>query len=105
MKYRSTAEGLERERWLMLSHAGGYAGKPDVEALRQLAERVEGLLESEHKEWNEQQQKMLEALVKTQAFVQAHIDETNKRAATAAAARGAAPVADVEHAPPPPPPA
>lgn len=89
IKYRSTAEGLKRERWLLLSHAGEYAGKSDDEALRQMAEKVEGLLEAEHREWGEGQQKMLEALVKTQAFVQAHIDETNKRAAEAAAAAGA----------------
>ena len=46
-------------------------------------------LEAEHREWGGGQQKMLEALVKTQAFVQAHIDETNKRAAEAAAGAGA----------------
>jgi hypothetical protein len=88
VKYRSTAEGLKRERWLMLSHAGDYAGKPDEEALRQLAERVEALLEAEHREWSGEQQKMLEAMAKTHALAQASIDETNKRVADAAAAAG-----------------
>ena len=88
IKYRSTAEGLKRERWLMLSHAGDYAGKSDEDALRQLAERVEGLLQAEQREWSAEQQKMLEALAKTQAVAQASIDETNKRIADAAAAAG-----------------
>jgi hypothetical protein len=88
VKYRSTAEGLKRERWLMLSHAGDYAGKPDEEALRQLAERVEALLEAEHREWSGEQQKMLETMAKTQALAQASIDETNKLVADATAAAG-----------------
>jgi hypothetical protein len=98
VKYRSTAEGLKRERWLMLSRAGDYAGKPDDEALRQLAERVEGLLESEQREWSADQQKMLEALARTQALAQASLDETNKRVADAVAATAALKAGD---APPP----
>jgi len=85
VKYRSTAEGLKRERWLLLSRAGDYAGKTDDEAMRQLAERVEGLLEAEQREWSSDQQKMLEAVAKTQALAQASLDETNKRVADAAA--------------------
>lgn len=89
VKYRGTAEGLKRERWLMLSRAGDYAGKSDDDALRQLAERVENLLDAEQKDWIGWQQQALEALAKTQAFAQAHIDETNRRAADASAAASA----------------
>lgn len=80
VKYRSTAEGLNRERWLLLARAGDYAGKPDDDALRQMAERVEGLLEAERKEWTSAQNKMQEDLAKTQEWVQAQLDETARRA-------------------------
>lgn len=86
LKYRSTAEGLKRERWLLLAHAGGYAGKSDEEALRQLAEKVESLLEAENREWSGEQKNVLETLAKMQALVQASLHETRKRAADAAAA-------------------
>ena len=86
VKYRSTAEALNRERWLMLSGAGEYAAKPDEEALRQMAERVEAILEVERKEWSTQQSQSLEQLAKTQAYVQAHQDETARRAAGGAPA-------------------
>jgi Protein of unknown function (DUF4231) len=69
VKYRSTAEGLKRERWLLLSQAGDYKGKTDHEALSLLAERVEALIETEHREWTEQQKKALEALADAQAWV------------------------------------
>jgi hypothetical protein len=90
VKYRSTAEGLNRERWLLLARAGDYAGKPDDEALRQLAERVEAILDTERQEWATRQSQVLEHLAKTQAFVQAHQDETARRAAATAPGVGSA---------------
>ncbi len=81
VKYRSTTEGLNRERWLLLSRAGDYAGKSDDDALRQLAERVESILEAERNEWTAKQTQMLDQLAKSQAYAQAHQDETARRAA------------------------
>lgn len=86
VKYRSTAESLKRERWLLLSMAGDYRGKPEAEALSLLAERVEALIEAEHREWTEQQKKALEALADTKAWVAAQ----QARKAQAAAEDGAA---------------
>ena len=96
VKYRSTAESLKRERWLLLAHAGDYKGKGNDEALSLLAERVESLIEAEHREWTEQQKKALEALADTKAWVQRQQDKMQRRkdageaaAAAAAAAAGA----------------
>lgn len=51
--YRSTAEALKHERYLFLAHAGPYIGD---DRLRQLAERLEGLISQEHAKWTESQQ-------------------------------------------------
>lgn len=83
IKYRSTAEGLNRERWLLLSKAGDYADKDADAAMRQLAERVENLLEAERKDWTAAQSQALAQLANTQGFVQAQQDEVNRRALAA----------------------
>ncbi|HKX42238.1 MAG TPA: DUF4231 domain-containing protein [Burkholderiaceae bacterium] len=75
VKYRGTAESLKRERWLLLAHAGEYKGLGDEEALRLLAERVEVLLDVEHREWTEEQKQALMQLSKTREWVQAQQDE------------------------------
>lgn len=81
LKYRATAEDLTRERWLLLAQAGDYADQQPDQAMRKLAARVETILDTERKAWSEKQQEMLGALAKTQSFVQAHLDETSRRAA------------------------
>jgi hypothetical protein len=85
VKYRGTAESLKRERWLLLSHAGDYKGLGDDDALRLLAERVEVLLEVEHRDWTEEQKQALMHLGKTQEWVQARRDEGVKAARQAPA--------------------
>lgn len=46
--YRSTAEALKHERYLYLALGGPYGGD---DPLRQLAERLEGLISQEHAKW------------------------------------------------------
>lgn len=48
--YRSPAEALKHERYLLLAEAGPYAGS---DRMRVLAERVEGLVSQEHARWTE----------------------------------------------------
>lgn len=69
VKYRGTAESLKRERWLLLSHAGEYRDLNDADALRLLAERVEVLLEVEHREWTQEQKQALEQLADQQQWL------------------------------------
>ena len=52
--YRSTAERLKHEKFLLLSQAGPYAAAERPEAL--LAERVEGLVSQEHAAWTSHQE-------------------------------------------------
>ena len=65
VKYRGTAESLKRERWLLLARAGEYAGLADDAALRRLAERVEAVLDVEHREWIDEQKQALARLKNT----------------------------------------
>jgi hypothetical protein len=69
IKYRAIAESLKRERWLLLSRAGDYKGLSDDDAMRLLAERVEVLLEVEHREWTQEQRQALAQLANTQEWV------------------------------------
>jgi hypothetical protein len=50
IRYRSTAEGLKREKYLFLSRAGPYT-HPDREQV--LAERIEDQLSRENADWTE----------------------------------------------------
>jgi len=47
--YRSTCEALKHEKYLFLKRAGDYAQTPNPEIL--LAERIEGLVSTEHAKW------------------------------------------------------
>ncbi len=78
VKYRATAEGLKRERSLLLAGAGDYRDKSTADALRLLAERTETLIAEENRQWTETQQKALQALVDAQAFVKSQMDATAK---------------------------
>ena len=49
IQYRTTSEGLKREKYLWLAKAGPYASAERPDAL--LAERVEALLSQEHAGW------------------------------------------------------
>lgn len=69
VKYRATAEGLKRERSLLLAGAGDYRDKPVPDGLRLLAERTEALIAEENRQWTDTQQKALQALADAQAFV------------------------------------
>ena len=84
IKYRATAESLKRERWLLLSHAGDYKGLSDDDAMRLLAERVEVLLEVEHREWTQEQRQALAQLANTQEWVKRQRAEARDGAAAAA---------------------
>lgn len=91
VKYRTTAESLKRERWLLLSGAGDYKDQPNDARMRLLAERVEALLAEEHQAWTEAQKKALEELAKTKEWVEKQAAEKKVGAADAAAgAAGAA---------------
>jgi len=81
VKYRHTAEGLKRERSLLLAGAGDYRDKPAVEALRLLAERTEAIIAQENQQWTEAQSKALAALAKTQDWTQEQLDAATARAA------------------------
>lgn len=59
VQYRSVAEGLKRERWLLLAQAGDYKDLATDTALRLLAERVETLLAEEHRGWSDEQKQAL----------------------------------------------
>jgi len=86
IKYRATAESLKRERWLLLSRAGDYKGLPDGDALRLLAERVEVLLEVEHREWTQEQKQALAQLANTQDWLKRQRAEAQEGGATAPSA-------------------
>jgi hypothetical protein len=59
LMYRSTAERLKHERYLLLAQAGPYRGLSTNEALVGLAERVEEHVSSEHANWfNEGKRKL-----------------------------------------------
>jgi hypothetical protein len=51
LQYRSTAERLKRERWLLLAGAEPYVGIPSNDALVLLAARTNALLSNEHESW------------------------------------------------------
>jgi hypothetical protein len=57
--YRSTAERLQREKFLFLSAAGPYRKLTPPEQLVQLAERVEELVSAEHAGWFDETQRGL----------------------------------------------
>jgi Protein of unknown function (DUF4231) len=88
VKYRTTAESLKRERWLLLSGAGDYKDQPADARMRLLAERVEALLAEEHQAWTEAQKKALEELAKTKEWVEKQA--AAKEAGAAKTAAGAA---------------
>ena len=83
VKYRGTAESLKRERWLLLARAGEYAGLADDSALRLLAERVEALLDVEHREWIDEQKQALARLENTRQWLD---EQRAQRDGTAGAA-------------------
>lgn len=62
VRYRGTAESLKRERWLLLARSGEYRGLDETQALALLADRVELLLELEHREWTSEQKKALDRM-------------------------------------------
>ncbi len=91
VKYRTTAESLKRERWLLLSGAGDYKGLAVEARMGLLAERVEALLAEEQQAWTEAQKKALEELAKTKEWVQKQAAEAKSGAAdTTTGAAGAA---------------
>ncbi len=90
VKYRTTAESLKRERWLLLSGAGDYKGLAVDSRMGLLAERTEALLAEEHQAWTEAQKKALEELAKTKEWVQKQADEAKGGAATGAPSAAAA---------------
>lgn len=49
ISYRSTAEGLKHEKYLWLAKAGPYLNAQNPDAL--FAERLEGLISTEHAKW------------------------------------------------------
>lgn len=49
ISYRSTAEGLKHEKYLWQARAGPYLNAQNPEAL--FAERLEGLISTEHSKW------------------------------------------------------
>lgn len=51
LRYRSTAEGLRRERSLWETGVGPYSGSPSEEAVAALVERTEALIAGEHESW------------------------------------------------------
>ena len=77
LRYRGTAESLMRERALLLAGAGEYRGLPEPEALRTMAERVEVLLEVEHRGWTEEQKQALAQLSRSAARSSAPREATN----------------------------
>lgn len=52
--YRTTCEGLKREKYLYLAHAGDYASAKDPHGL--LAERIEALVSQENAKWTTSQE-------------------------------------------------
>lgn len=51
VRYRATAEQLQREKFLLLSGAGHYKGLGETDRLVMLSERVEELILTEHANW------------------------------------------------------
>lgn len=49
--YRSTCESLRHEKYTFLGRTGAYRNLDEEEARRQLIERVEGLVSTEHSKW------------------------------------------------------
>lgn len=49
--YRSTCEALRHEKFTFLGGSGPYDGLNDGEANRQLVDRVESLISTEHSKW------------------------------------------------------
>jgi len=54
--YRSTCEFLRHEKYSFLAGSGPYDGLDKIEAHKQLAERVEALISTEHSKWVANQQ-------------------------------------------------
>jgi hypothetical protein len=54
-RYRSTAEGIRRERYLFQARAGPYADAPAPAAL--IVERMDALISAENKSWNALQER------------------------------------------------
>jgi Protein of unknown function (DUF4231) len=49
--YRSTCEALRHEKYTFLARSGPYDDQTDDAAQKLLAERVEGLISTEHSKW------------------------------------------------------
>jgi hypothetical protein len=49
--YRSTCEALRHEKYTFLARSGPYEAVEDDDARKLLAERVEGLISTEHSKW------------------------------------------------------
>jgi len=62
LRYRTTAEGLRRERSLWETGVGPYAGAAPAEVVGALVERTEALIAGEHESWTRQQMSAREQL-------------------------------------------
>jgi hypothetical protein len=51
VNYRATAEQLKHEKFLFLAKSGSYRDLGEAEALKQLAERIEERVSTEHAKW------------------------------------------------------
>jgi len=51
VSYRATAEQLKHEKFLFLAKSGSYRDLGEAEALKQLAERIEERVSTEHAKW------------------------------------------------------
>lgn len=51
VSYRATAEQLKHEKFVFLAKSGPYRDIEEEEALKRLAERVEGQVSTEHANW------------------------------------------------------
>jgi hypothetical protein len=51
VSYRATAEQLKHEKFLFLARSGSYRDLEEAEALKQLAERIEERVSTEHAKW------------------------------------------------------
>lgn len=54
--YRSTCEALRHEKFSYLGKSGVYEGKTEEEAFRDLTQRVESLISTEHAKWISRQE-------------------------------------------------
>jgi Protein of unknown function (DUF4231) len=64
--YRATCEALRHEKYTYLARSGPYDDLPDAAARKLLAERVEGLISTEHSKWITNQETAAQRLAKSQ---------------------------------------